>query len=88
MELVVVAAVLFVSAIGLGASEGLRRRKDGIEAWRRAGAVLGAEIGRTPHHGLRAMIGAVEVRAQVIDHIGALARHTRVWARARCTLAI
>src|SRR5688500_8547717 len=45
--------------------------------------MLGAEAGRTPHHGLRVEIGAVDVRAMVVEHIGARARHTRVWARAR-----
>jgi hypothetical protein len=86
LEVFVVCAVLLfgaVGAVGLGASEGRRRRNDGVEAWRRAASALGAEAGRTPHHGLRAVVGAVEVHAQVIDHIGALARQTRVWARAR-----
>jgi hypothetical protein len=52
-------------------------------AWRDAAARLGAELGRTPHAGLTARIGAVDVRAAVVDHIGARARFTRIFARAR-----
>jgi hypothetical protein len=40
-------------------------------------------MGRTPHDGIRAPIGAVEVAAAVVYHLGARDRHTRVWARAR-----
>ena len=52
-------------------------------AWRDAAARLGAELGRTPHAGLTARIDGVVVRAAIVDHIGARARFTRVWARAR-----
>jgi hypothetical protein len=52
-------------------------------AWRDAAGRLGAELGRTPHAGLTARVDGAVVRAAVVDHIGARARFTRVWARAR-----
>lgn len=84
MDPVVVAVVLgALGVIGLGASEGRRRRLDGADAWRAAAVAVGGNAGRTPYQGLRARIGATEVRAAVDDHIGAKVRQTRVWALAR-----
>lgn len=84
MDPVLVAVVVGAfGLIGLGASEGWRRRHDGADAWRAAAVAVGGDAGRTPYQGLRARIGATEVRAAVADHIGARHRQTRVWAQAR-----
>jgi len=80
---VVLVVVGVLGLVGLAAGEGRRRRHDGQAAWAAAAVELDAQVGRTPHDGLRTRASGVEVSAAVVEHLGARARHTRVWARAR-----